>query len=184
MVFTAALPLELKADSVRALVFEDGSASWNNDSTEKSLLTSAFSIPANRLQNGDSFEIEAAGTLLNNSGGAISFTFRTKLAAAAAGPAGAYSAATNASSSNWWLRFLLTRLIDTSVLIRSEFSVMNVLNTNQAFRRVGHATVTVADLDTTALAVDLTAQITSAVSTTSVTPAYVVGRLLAGPLPR
>lgn len=170
------MPKHVKSRTI-TLMSNSGATAWSNSTTETSVQTSAISIAAGTLKDGDTVEIEWAGNYLNNTGANQTNTWRFKLNGTAIWSP-AYTPATSAFAPTYTHRLRFTRLSSTTVLRFGEIIHSTALGVQQANRQTSPATDTVSNLDSNALTIDLTSQLSTATATCTVTPAYIYARLI------
>ncbi len=162
---------------ISTLMANAGSSAWSNSTTETSVQTGVITIAAGTIKDGDTVELEWYGNYLNNTGANQTNTWRFKLNGTAIWSP-AYTPATSAFAPTYTHRLRFTRLTSTTVLRFGEIIHSTALGIQQANRQTSAATDTVSDLDSNALTIDLTSQLSTATATCTVTPAYVFARLI------
>lgn len=151
----------------------------SNTTTETSIQTAVITITAGLLRNGDTIELEYGGEILNNSGSANTITGRLKLNGSAVfSPS--YSLASNGFPPHFLHEFKLTRISATTLALTGRWYISTALNTGALNMQVLEDVVTVSNMDSNDLTVDLTKQWGTAATNSTVTPQAVRARIIRG----
>lgn len=182
LVYSASLAAANLYSDGLVLGSNSGSSAFTNTTTETSLMTTPFSIPAGTLRDGDTIEFFSRFSQTNNSGANNNFTYRIKLnGSAVSGWSPAYTQATNAFGPEGTMKFTGIRMSSTTIHWQAEIIASNPLNTTIGFRIQPPGSIsyiaTVSNLDSNALTLDFTGQFSVANANINMTPRHIFGKV-------
>ncbi|HMS31286.1 MAG TPA: SGNH/GDSL hydrolase family protein [Candidatus Saccharibacteria bacterium] len=166
----------------QTLMANNGGSAISNTATETTVQTGVITITAGTLQDGDTIELEYAGNHLNNSGGSINHTTKLKFNNTAIFSS-TYTHVTSAFAIRYAHDFKATRMSSTTLLLTGKIYLSNTVNTAVVKYQVvqgTECTVTVSDMDSNNLDIDMTFQWASAHASATTTPYAVRAQLMKG----